>query len=112
MFCEAESCVFVRNKSIIKMFLILKCCFWLKYQSSSHNIAFSSEKVILSESGEKYAQIKHHLQAKTVQNSSKQICLILIWENNNMMDFFTGRIIIMDYEWYFGQKRQFKVKTH
>ncbi len=27
-----------------------------------------------SESGEKYAQIKHHLQAKTVQNCSKQIC--------------------------------------
>ncbi len=32
-----------------------------------HNIAFSIEKkMISSESGEKYAQIKHHLQAKTV----------------------------------------------
>ncbi len=44
------------------MFLTLNCCFWLKYKSSIHSIAFSSEKVISSESGEKYAQIKHHLQ--------------------------------------------------
>ncbi len=36
-------------------------------------IAFSSEKAALSESGEKYAQIKLRLQAKTVQNHSKQI---------------------------------------
>ncbi len=34
----------------------------------------SSKKVFWSESGEKSAQIKHRLQAKTVQNSSKQIC--------------------------------------
>ncbi len=34
--------------------------------------AFSSEKVVLSESREKYAQIEHRLQAKTVQNSSKK----------------------------------------
>ncbi len=33
-----------------------------------------SEKVVYSESGVKYAEIKHRLQAKTVQNSSKQIC--------------------------------------
>ncbi len=38
-----------------------------------HNIAFSSEKVVSSESGEKYAQIKHRLQVKTVHTSSKQI---------------------------------------
>ncbi len=31
------------------------------------------EKVILSESGNKYAQIKHRLQAKTEQNNSKLI---------------------------------------
>ncbi len=46
--CEMKSCVFVRNKSIIKMFQLQK--------SSFHNIAFSSEKLTLSESGEKYAQ--------------------------------------------------------
>ncbi len=48
--------------------------FWLKYESSIHNIAFSIEKPVLSESGEKYAQIKQHLYVKTVQNISKQIC--------------------------------------
>ncbi len=31
------------------MFLTLNCCFWLKYESSIHNIAFSSEKVVSSE---------------------------------------------------------------
>ncbi len=40
-----------------------------------HYIAFSIKKVVSSESGEKYAQIKHHLQEKTVQNSSKKICI-------------------------------------
>ncbi len=35
---------------------------------SNHNIAFSSEKAISSESGEKYAQIKHHLQVETIWN--------------------------------------------
>ncbi len=29
---------------------------------SDYNIAFSSKKVVLSEPGEKYAHIKHHLQ--------------------------------------------------
>ncbi len=49
------------------MFLTLNRCFWLKYKKSIHNIAFFNEKVILSESGEKDAQIKHRLQVKTVQ---------------------------------------------
>uniref|UniRef100_A0A671M679 Ankyrin repeat and MYND domain-containing protein 2-like n=1 Tax=Sinocyclocheilus anshuiensis TaxID=1608454 RepID=A0A671M679_9TELE len=43
-------------------------------KSSIHNIAFSSEKVFSSESGEKYVLIKHRLQVKTVQKSTKQIC--------------------------------------
>ncbi len=55
----------VRSK-IIKTFLTSN-------ESSIHNNASSSEKIIWSESGEKYEQIKHRLQAKTVQNSSKQI---------------------------------------
>uniref|UniRef100_A0A672KZ89 Acyl-CoA oxidase like n=1 Tax=Sinocyclocheilus grahami TaxID=75366 RepID=A0A672KZ89_SINGR len=37
------------------------------YKSWIHNSASFIEKVILSESGEKYAQIKHCLQAKTLQ---------------------------------------------
>ncbi len=50
------------------------CCFHLKYESSIHNIASSSEKVVLSESGEKYAQVMHSLQVTTIQNNSKQSC--------------------------------------
>ncbi len=62
-FCEAKSCVFVKKKSI-------NCHFLLKYnkESSLHNIAVSNEKVVWSESGDKYAQIKHCLQVKTVLN--------------------------------------------
>ncbi len=36
-----------RNKSIIKMFLTLNHCFWLKYESIIHNNASFSEKVHL-----------------------------------------------------------------
>ncbi len=45
---------------------------WSK--ESIHNAVFSSEKHISSESGEKRAPIKHSLQAKAAQNSSKQVC--------------------------------------
>ncbi len=45
------------------MFLTSNLCFG-NTLPSIHNIAFSSEKVILSESGEKYAQIKLCLQVK------------------------------------------------
>ncbi len=40
-----------------------------KNESSIHNTAFSREKVVWSESGEKYAQIKHRLQSNTVNRS-------------------------------------------
>ncbi len=62
MSCEVKSCMFVTNISIHNI------------KSSNYNIAFSSEEVILSDLGEKYAQIKHRLQVKTVQNCSKQKC--------------------------------------
>ncbi len=57
--CEAKRCVFIINKSIIKTFLSSS-------ESTIHYIAFSSTKVILSESGETYAQIKHCLQVNMV----------------------------------------------
>ncbi len=41
---EDKSCVFVRNKSIIKMFLNSNCCFCLKYKSIINNNVSSSEK--------------------------------------------------------------------
>ncbi len=61
--------VFVRNKPIIKTFLASNHCIQLKYKSIN-NIAFFGEKVISSESGEKYAQIKHLLRT-------------LIWTKSN-----------------------------
>ncbi len=39
---EVKICVFVRNKSIIKMFLTSNRCIWIK--TSIYNIAFSSGK--------------------------------------------------------------------
>ncbi len=57
--------MFVRKKSIIYKF-------FTSNEFSIHNIAFSSEKKkVSSELGETCAQIKHCLQVKTVQNSSK-----------------------------------------
>ncbi len=87
-FCEVKSCVFVNNKSIIKMFLTLHHCLRLK--------KVSSEKAFSSESGEKYAQFKHRLQVKTVQNSfnSGFWCMRTTGEG---ISFFTGGSIIMAY---------------
>ncbi len=63
----------IRNKSVIKKKNYIQT--WLKYESCIHNIAFSSETIFfLSESGEKYAQVKQLLHVKTVQNNSKQMC--------------------------------------
>ncbi len=44
--------------------------------SSLHNIAFCSENVVSSETGKTYAQIKHCLQEKIVQNKyvGQNIC--------------------------------------
>ncbi len=46
------------------MFLTSNHCFHQKYESSIHNIAFSSEKALSSELGEKYEQIKHYYMQK------------------------------------------------
>ncbi len=51
---EVKSCIFAMNKSI-KIF-------------ESIHFFFYSDKVALSESGEKYAQIKHRLKSNTVLN--------------------------------------------
>ncbi len=56
--CEVKSSMFVINKSIIKMFLTL---------------LFASEKVVSSESGEKYVQIKHCLQVKSKTNMYRYV---------------------------------------
>ncbi len=58
------------------------------------NDASSREKVVWSESGEKSAQIKHRLQAKTALN---KYVAGFCCERQQEMDFFTGGSIIMDY---------------
>ncbi len=76
-----------------------------------HDIAFSCEKVVLSESGEKYAQIKHSLQVKTVQNCSKQICwwifVCLDVRGQQGMDFVTGGSVLRDYGLMFWSEVKF-----
>ncbi len=51
-------------------------------------------KVVWSESGEKSAQIKHHVQAKTVLN---KYVAGFSCERQQEMDFFIGGSVIMDY---------------
>ncbi len=53
-------------------------------KSSIYNICFSCETVVWPETGDKSAQIKHHLQEKN--SGIKQ------------MDYFTGGTDIMDFE--------------
>ncbi len=101
---EVKSCVFVRNKSI-KTFLTSNRCFWPKCESIIHNIAFSSEKVVWSESGEKSAQTKHRLQTKTALN--KYVCGFWFQE----MDFSLEEVLLWIMDSYFDQKLCFKVKN-
>ncbi len=102
---EAKICMFVGNKSIIKMFLTLNYRVWLKYESSIHNIAFSREKVTWLESREKYAPIKHWLQVKTVslKQSKTNIWLDSNVRGQQVIVFFTGESVIMDYGLIFWQ---------
>ncbi len=81
-----------------------------KYESSIHNIDLSREKAILSESGEKYAQIQHRLQVKTVKT---------MLEDNRELEEHHYRcniilivIIFLCIHIFFCQKQQIKVKTH
>ncbi len=48
------------------------------------------KKFFFSKSGEKYAKIKHCLQAKTVLNGCKQLCRWILMWGQQEMDFFTG----------------------
>ncbi len=96
---ENKSCVFVQNK-----YIKFNCELLPKYESIIHNNASSSEEVILSESGEKSAQIKHRL----VYNSSKQICeWILMWETNRRWTFALEEAL----SWIMARSNGLKLKT-
>ncbi len=87
---EVKNCEFVRNKLIIKAFV--NSHLHLKHKS----IFLSFLKFILSESREKYAQIKYCLQVETVQNCSKQIFWwILMWEHNRRWTFSLEEALLL-----------------
>ncbi len=74
-----------------------------------YNIAFSSEKVDLSESGKKYAQIKHRLQFKThlsVDFIVKRQQGTEHWRTEALKE---ALLWIMDL--YFDQNQEFKIKV-
>ncbi len=75
MSCEVKICMFVRNKSVI--------------------FISSVKKVISSESGEKYAQIKHSLQLKTVQIIFLQTCRFSL--HKTLIDGLEWCGLLMDY---------------
>ncbi len=85
-----------------KVFLTSNCCFMLKYKSSIHNIAFCSEKALSSESGERYAQMKHCLQVTRVQN----VLLDFDMSTHHILEEALLWIILPD----FGHKYLFKFK--
>ncbi len=64
-------------------------------------IDFFSKKVISSKSGEKYAQIKHWLQVKKVQNTSKHILVDFDVRGQQWIDLITGGSVIVDYGFVF-----------
>ncbi len=69
---------------------IVQCELGFRAKIRILNIAFSNEKVISFESGEKYEQIKHHLQEKTNTWVDFDVT------GRQGMDFFTGGSV-MDY---------------
>ncbi len=99
-----KNCVFLRNKSLIKMCLTSNCCFWLKHKSSNHYIAFSSEnKINSSESGEKYAQI-----TSTVYNESSpkhlktNISVDFDMKGQQGIDFCILEVLFWIIDWHFA----------
>ncbi len=84
-------------------------CFQLKYEFTILNIAFSKENVLLSESGEKYAQINKCLQAKT------NMWVYFDVKGQQLMDFsflfLLEKAMLWIMDMYFGQKWWFKVQT-
>ncbi len=61
--CEVKSCMFVGNKSTIKMFLTSNCCFCLKCDSYIHSIARLNQERNMHKSSTIYKrkQSKHFL---------------------------------------------------
>ncbi len=106
-FNEAKRSMFV-NISIIKTFLTSNR--WFQLRSSQFTIF--SVKVISSKSGDKYAQIKHHLQVKTVQNSSKQTCGRILMQYNRGWTFLLEEALVLIVDSYFARSDFFLKLKH
>ncbi len=91
----------VINKLIIKPFLTSNSCFQLKYEYSVHNYCFLQWKSSQPESGEKYAQIKHRLQAKQLHMS----VYLMAWRKRTTggMTFSLEEVLLwtLDQKWGF-----------
>ncbi len=86
------------SKQLIKILLLLTI-----YEPSIHAITSPVEKNVSSESEEKYAQIKHCLQAKTVLN---KYVVDFDVRRQQEIDVFT-RVSVIIADSYFSQKRWF-----
>ncbi len=99
-----KSCVLVRNKSIIKIFLTLNYCFWTKYQSIIHNDPSSSEifpsTVVLS-----------HQNPLIYICLELCLCLIGAYFSSDSDSFSLEKPNIME-DLYFSWKQQFEVKKN
>ncbi len=85
--CLTLYCLTILNKTANGSNLL-----WLLVTNMSplYYIAFSSDKVNSSESREKYAQIKYHLQARTVlmKKQSRVIWVLMAWWWVNILQIF------------------------
>ncbi len=70
-------------------------------QSFNYNIAFSNEEVILSDLGEKYAQIKHRLQVKRVLS---KMLMDFDVRGQNERNFSTEGTVLWIIDLYLGLK--------
>ncbi len=74
----------------------------------TYNIPFSSEKIILSESREIYAQKSTVYKRKHSSTVLTNMFLILLWENNRRWTFSLQEVLLWIIDWCFGP--MFKVK--
>ncbi len=75
-----------------------------KYEFSIYKNAFSSENVVSSESEEKYANIKHCLQAKTVKNAKQTCWWIFMWGDSRGWTFLLEEALLWIMDRYFCLK--------
>ncbi len=95
--CEVKSCMFVRNKSIIKMFLTSNCCFCLKCDSYIHIAHLNQERNMhRSSTIYKRKQSKHFLN----ENVGGFWC-----ERATVDGLFNGGSFIKDYGWFWPEAK-------